>query len=600
MATNTGIEVTALRPAASAGDFYVRPEAQNSGIAQGLERLAGSMSKKKELEDKARAEYLSLSDSLDATNVDALHNMQMYAHESPAVQARILELRGQKLGNKFGTDAKAAWNEWKTTAPADGTGIEEFFSKQKESLAQSLNGNKFMVAGAMGRMREVESSLRAQHSSYLDSRIRGDAVVLMDENLGSIMLSVQEGSLSRESGLIEVQSIIDDTVNTGVVSRPEAAKNTFDSFIAAYKQTNNWFARELAEKSIYATGPNGKKVTNIKAIAALEAADDYIADEQAREEREAATAAIAQQKVDVQTAWNNYYTFTASNPNKPVPPEMIVALTGAGVSMSTINTQRKAVMEKDDILYNDTFKQNSIAVLAQIQNGMFNPAGSGINLNTMAEMLGAGFLHPDDATSVMAAIKTAENSTPLLHSVETKGFKKQLVDRLKNSFMVQTPSNAALVEALEIEFDMAFIEKVEDHYSVEGAVKPTTEQLRVYLKEAKADIQESQAAVKQKSLENYQFVQAIKDSAQKSKDGRSVFDDDSDIDDVNNVLNNSARGPALLAALLEDPNQLMSWQKKGEDVQEIEAWRILDILSVGGGGFDAWYTENSAHFTRVQ
>ena len=65
-------------------------------------------------------------------------------------------------------------------------------------------------------------------------------------------------------------------------------------------------------------------------------------------------------------------------------------------------------------------------------------------------------------------------------------------------------------------------------------------------------------------------------------------------------LNNSARGPALLAALLEDPNQLMSFQPKGEDVQEIEAWRILDILSVGGGGFDAWYTENSAHFTRVQ
>ena len=600
MATNTGIEVTALRPAASAGDFYVRPEAQNSGIAQGLERLAGSMSKKKEQEDKARAEYLSLSDSLDATNVDALHNMQMYAHESPAVQARILELRGQKVANRFGTDTKAAWNKWKTTAPADGTGIEQFFSTQKESLAQSLNGNQYMVAGAMGRMREVESSLRAQHSSYLDSRIRGDAVSLMDENLGSIMLSVQEGSLSRESGLIEVQSIIDDTVNTGVVSRPVAAKNTFDAFIAAYKQTNNWFARELAEKSIYATGPNGKKVTNIKAIAALEAADDYIADEQAREDREAATAAIAQQKVDVQTAWNNYYTFTASNPNKPVPPEMIVALTGAGVSMSTINTQRKAVMEKDDVLYNDAFKQNSIAVLAQIQNGMFNPAGSGINLNTMAEMIGEGFLHPDDATSVMAALKTAENSTPLLHGVETKGFKKQLVDRLKNSFMVQTPSNAALVEALEIEFDMAFIEKVEDHYSVEGAVKPTTEQLRVYLKEAKADIQESQAAVKQKALENYEFVQGIQASAEKSKEGMDFYTDDSEIDDVEKVFN-TASGPALLAKLLEDPNQLMSFRlTPDDDVTQVPAWKVLDISAEGNGGFHVWYKANKAHYTRAQ
>jgi len=80
----------------------------------------------------------------------------------------------------------------------------------------------------------------------------------------------------------------------------------------------------------------------------------------------------------------------------------------------------------------------------------------------------------------------------------------------------------------------------------------------------------------------------------------SVFSDDSEMDDVEKVFN-TASGPSLLAKLLDDPNQLMSFRlTPDDDVTQVQAWKVLDVLAEGNGGFHVWYKENKAHYTRAQ
>ena len=93
MATNTGIEVTALKPSARAGDYYVRPDQTPSGIEQGLARLAGTQNKKLNEQAKIEAQEAALTESMDFNNVEALHNKDAYAQESPAFMAYLSEIR---------------------------------------------------------------------------------------------------------------------------------------------------------------------------------------------------------------------------------------------------------------------------------------------------------------------------------------------------------------------------------------------------------------------------------------------------------------------------------------------------------------------------
>ncbi len=114
MATNTGIEVTALRPAASAGDFYVRPEAPNSGIAEGLARLAGTRNKKLNEQAKIEAQEAALTESMDFNNVEALHNKEAYAQESPAFMAYLSEIRGKNHASALVSKMQSDWQEQKS------------------------------------------------------------------------------------------------------------------------------------------------------------------------------------------------------------------------------------------------------------------------------------------------------------------------------------------------------------------------------------------------------------------------------------------------------------------------------------------------------
>ena len=442
MATNTGIEVTALRPAAQAGDFYVRPDQTPSGIQQGLARLAGTMSAKQNAAAKAEAEYLTLSENLDPSNVKAIQNMEAYAHKSLAVQSRVAELRGVKLGNLFASETRNAWNEWKDSSKADGSDFEGFFAERKGKLAQELGGNKYMIAGAMGRMREAESSIRAQHGSYLDSRLRQETGVLMDQQMGSILTSVSEGSMSRETAALEVEQAINDTAGTGVVSRSEATQNSFTSFITSYKQ-GNWFARELAEKSVYATGPNGKKVTNIKAIQALEEADDYVAAEQIRTQAVDAAALKTQRAAAKIEAKNEVAARLGENPYQTFGAQDIQKWQGMGVDRTDIKSLQDAYVAGADRIENPKQEENFQQIIADIKNAAGTLAGP-MSIDDINAKMRDLSVHSDRYQTLVSAVDSALKVNTVLSDSEASLGRKNWVTSIAGDFNDTDPETGRI------------------------------------------------------------------------------------------------------------------------------------------------------------
>ena len=151
MATKTGNEVTALRPAAQSGDFYVRPDQTPSGIEEGLARLADTKSKQQKLEDKATAENLHISDSLN--NADSIHDFSAYTQESPGVIAHLKELRGKSFANKWRTESEDAYNKWRMEANETGTDFPTFMAERKTQVADGLQGDRCMTSGALGAIK---------------------------------------------------------------------------------------------------------------------------------------------------------------------------------------------------------------------------------------------------------------------------------------------------------------------------------------------------------------------------------------------------------------------------------------------------------------
>ena len=442
MATNTGIEVTALRPAASAGDFYVRPEAYDPSVANGLARLSGTMNKKQNAEAKAEAEYLTLSENLDPSNVKAIRNMDAYAHKSLAVQARVAELRGAKAGNLFASESRNAWNEWKDSSSADGGDFEGFFAERKAKLAQELGGNKYMIAGAMGRMREVESSLRAQHGSYLDSRLRQETSILMDQEIGGILLAVSQGHMTRDAGRIQVEQSINDTAGTGVISRSEATKNSFNSFVKSYRQ-GNWFARELAEKSVYATGPNGKSVTNIKAIQALEDADDYVAAEKESNEATDAAALVTQQKQAKIDAKNEVAARLGQNPFQTFGAEDIQKWQGMGYDRVDIKGLQAAYVEGAGRIEDPTQEEAYQELIADIKNAAGTIAGP-MSIDDINAKMQDFSIHSDRYQTLVSAVDSAMKVNTVLSDSEASLGRKNWVTSIAGDFNDTDPETGRI------------------------------------------------------------------------------------------------------------------------------------------------------------
>jgi len=592
MATNTGIEVTALRPAASAGDFYVRPEAYDPSVANGLARLSGTMNKKQNAEAKLTAENLHISDSLNNSN--DLHNFDAYVQESPAVIAYLKELRGRSYANQWRTKVEGEYNEWRMNSDESGMDFAGFMAERKTELADALQGDRYMTSGAMNVINEADHNMRSSHRSFLDQRMRVDVQEQMGENISAYMSSMKQGDL----GIGQVASQVDDMVqlahDTGGLNRSKGNSDMFDNVVAKYRATGDYDYLLLAQNLKFAKGANGH--VNAKAQLVLEQAKDEVeADhnrELARKGREDAAANVTEK----QSAWNDFYEFTGENPNAAIPPEMVLELTSRGVSMSTINTQRDAVASAGDIKYGDRHSSVKAAILLKVASNTYNNKGLGINYNTISEMIGDGTLHPNDAPAVIAAMKTAEKATPLLHSVTVKGFKGTMMDELKNSFNYKSPANAKRVADLERSYDIAFTRLISQHYTQgsdgQQPSRPTPAELSQYAAQAETVIKQSSQFMVQQNKEHDVYISSLTTAASNSEDEMSFYSNDAEIDNVEAVFL-TPDGAKLKRMLLEDPMMIQPFN--GVDMP---VWEILDEMSEGYGGFHVWYSANKAHFDR--
>ena len=418
MATNTGIEVTALRPAAQAGDFYVRPEQSNSGIQQGLERLAGVNHKKQTEEDKATAERMFLEDSLDYTNVEAIRNFDAYAHLSPAVQLRVAELRGNSVGVQWSNESNDAYNTWLPTSKGDGSDFNDFAQTQRRNLIEKLGDNKYMISGALSVLNETEHNLRSRHRQQLDARIREEAIQGMDVKVGSIVNSFALNTIDGKTALAQIEENIADTVGTGVVSRGETTKRVFDALLTEYVNGNlGEKALLLAQSSVYATGPGGTKVTNTQAKAAINTA--IVQRSNRLDALEAKRAGVAeasrkQYKVDASLLMN---TQLGANANHDWTDEELGIFAKAGINMTTIHEQQAAWIHRKSFTVTEPQTVAANKMRQVLEKNYGNP---NFDLEHEFEMLDlavrSGKVHPDQLTALTEVITSIDRSKSHLHS----------------------------------------------------------------------------------------------------------------------------------------------------------------------------------------
>jgi hypothetical protein len=345
MATNTGIEVTALRPAAQSGDFYVRPDQTPSGIEEGLARLANTKSKQQQIEDKATAENLHISDSLN--NADSIHDFSAYTQESPGVIAHLKELRGKSFANKWRTESEDAYNKWRMESNETGTDFPTFMAERKTQLADVLQGDRFMTSGALGVINETEYGMRAKHRSFLDTRMRTEVKSQMGQSIDTDMASINAGTMTIQQVADNTEAMVLTAHATGGMTKAEGNKMVFDHAITKYVSTQDENYLLLARVSRFATG--GGKAINTNAESVIQQATDQVVARREAVQRGLAVEAKNAKDKAVQDSWNDANDFFYQNPHKELPTEMIYALTSNGISMVTITGVQDAFQKNADV-----------------------------------------------------------------------------------------------------------------------------------------------------------------------------------------------------------------------------------------------------------
>jgi hypothetical protein len=594
MATNTGIEVTALRPAAQSGDFYVRPDQTPSGIEEGLARLANTKSKQQKIEDKATAENLHISDSLN--NADSIHDFSAYTQESPGVIAHLKELRGKSFANKWRMESEDAYNKWRMESNETGTDFPTFMAERKTQLADVLQGDRFMTSGALGVINETEYGMRAKHRSFLDTRMRAETKSQMGQSIDSDMASINAGTMTIQQVADNTEAMVLTAHATGGMTKAEGNKMVFDHAITKYVSTGDDNYLLLARVSRFATG--GGKAINTNAESVIQQATDKVVARREAVQRGLAVDAKAAKAAQIQESWNNVNDFLYQNPYKELPTEMIYALTSNDISMVTINGVQDAFQSSAEQKYSKQPHHTDFYndFLADIKNSSYNPEGNIVTEAKIFKAVSEQKIHPDDVASLINSLDQANKVTPILKQPIVKDFKGDITRALEQSTMYKSKANADAVAQLGRSFDAAMSRIIQHHYNTTGN-KPTTAELSSYNLQAEAEINQEKEIVKAQVLAHQEFVAGVARVAGLSEKTNELTSANASLDNINSVFESGDKGRELKRLIDEDPLQYATYE--GEQMQ---VWQILDLQlkalndgfgNMGGTGAFATYFENN-------
>ena len=166
------LQVTALRPAASAMETYVRPEFERNQAA--IDRLTKSIKATNDARSKQQAQIDAVQESL-AGGVSDPNDRTGWSTEPVYVAAR-LEARGAQYGDQLLTNIQDAYNsDFKEGSRDDGADLDGWLNEQFAPASEALGDNPFLLVGANSVLQGVRTKIKDQHLAYLDERAKNES-----------------------------------------------------------------------------------------------------------------------------------------------------------------------------------------------------------------------------------------------------------------------------------------------------------------------------------------------------------------------------------------------------------------------------------------
>jgi len=488
MATNTGIEVTALRPAASAGDFYVRPEAYDPAVANGLARLSGTLNKKQNAEAKTRAEEAALTESLDASNIEALHNKQAYAQESPAFMAYLNEVRGKNHASAMVSKLTSDWQEQRAGFDDTGADFEGFLRTGLAQGVEDFRGNRYMMAGASGVFAEATHNLRAQNRQYVDGRTRESLRVEFSQDTGTTALALARGTMTFDVASTTLEKSIQTIAAVGGMSLGEASEQSFKELVAfsATAEGGSSDVLKLINSHPYITGPKGTEPTRLEGIIMVDKAIQTRSDNEHREsERLYAQQERAREETRQDTA-TTIQTMLIKDPTAQIPNALKSAYISSGGQLATLQSYEAnaLALSKTKVTEDHTIGYNR--VLASIYKETYNPANR-VTIDDILVEASLGFIHPSQVGDLMQKVQQASQVAPLGEKREVTVARKRFVESIVGTSPEMSGATRKRGADLEKAFDVGFREAVSNWYEA-GNDDPNFAEVTALIKDVSIEL----------------------------------------------------------------------------------------------------------------
>ena len=595
MATNTGIEVTALRPAASAGDFYVRPEAPNSGIAEGLARLAGTQNKKLNEQAKIEAQEAALTESMDFNNVEALHNKDAYAQESPAFMAYLSEIRGKNHASALVSKMQSDWQEQKAGFNDTGSDFESFLKDGFGKVTEDLRGDRYMMAGASGVFAEAAHNLRSQNRQYVDARTRESLQVEFSESIGGIAADLVSGKINPDTAFLQMEDQIEVVSGVGGMTKSAASEQSFKDLASYYAAKGGDGVLKLLNRHPYVTGPNGKEPTRLDGITLIEGAIKTRSDEVYRQqEREYVQQERAKDELRQETA-TTIQMLLIKDPSAGIPDELKSAYIRSEGQLSTLESfETNALALRNKAVTQDQIKYSN-ELLGNIYKHTYNPAKS-ITTDDILVDSSLGLIHPSQVPDLLLKVQQSKMVAPLGQKPEVTIARTRFVESIVGVSPSQSNATRTRAANLENAFDEGFTQAVTEWYD-DNTDDPNQTQVTRMLKDLGVELKKI-ADVDTDEIANEAARNKGIRQATKWAKANQPFGFNPDLEDIEAQL--AALPQSITDALYANPFQYIKFPKKYDPNQDNpqEILRpVIEILNeFGKGGALVWMEAHKGDF----
>lgn len=270
------LQVTALRPAASAMETYVRPEFERN--QQAISRLTQSISATNDARSTQQAQIDNVKEAMQGGVADP--NDRTGWSTDPVYVAARLEARGLRYGEELSnTIINNYETEFKLSARDDGADFDGWLAEQFSPASEALGDNVFLLSGANSVLGGLKAKMKENHLAHLDTRAKNETAANLGFTVDRILQGKQElvmadGATVPMNYDDKIQALDDYAVQlsrTTHYSLGEANKAIFDNILKTAEvlppEHGLNYLQMFAGQTRYASGGDG--AVNPAAAAAI-------------------------------------------------------------------------------------------------------------------------------------------------------------------------------------------------------------------------------------------------------------------------------------------------------------------------------------------